>query len=861
MNNSYQTILSKLDEFIRKYYKNQLIRGTLYALTLCLSFYISMVVLAFYGNFNLPLRAALFFLFIAGNLFILARYIVIPLLRLYRIGHTLSYEDAAILVGKHFREVQDKLLNILQLKKQETDPVSLALLEAGIEQKIKDIRTIPFAVAIDISENKKYLRFLGIPILVILFIWLVRPILLRQGTKQMIHYSSLYPKLAPFQFVIENKTLNAVEQKDFTLNLKLTGNEVPDEVYVEYEGNKFKLDKQNTIAFSYIFRDVQHGVNFTFSAAGFESEQYHLNVIPNPTLVNFDVKLHYPAYINRKDELLHNTGDMSIPQGTIVSWEFNTRNTDNMHLRFNDSTVLLKATGDNNYAYHKRFMQSQSYNISASNKYLTGQDSVKYAVQVIPDLYPYIAVEKKEDSMSSKRLYFNGAVKDDYGFSHLAFIYRIYSATDSSAGGGTTKRIELDIAKNTLAQPFYFYWDLDTLNLWPGQQIEYYFEVWDNDEVNGNKPTKSNPMYFKIPSLDEIQKATNEATDKVQNEISQTVQQSEAIQNQLEQAKADMFNKKELNWADKKKIKDLLQKQQELQKKAEQISKENEKKNQKQWEFQKKDSALMDKQQQLQNLFNELASDSLKKKLEDLQKMLDKMDKNQVQQELEKLSLNNQDMKKELERTLELFKQLEFQQKLSQNIQRMDSLANKQQKLSEQTKAKNSSNEELQKKQDALNKDFQNLSKDMQDMEKKNSELEEPTSYKNPEQEQKNVQEQQQNSKQELANKQNTKASQSQQNASKGMEKMAQEMESQQAAMQQQQEEVNATALRAILNNLVQLSFSQEDLMKQVSSQSNARLNQTSFTEAAKKQNEMEDNAKTIEDSLYNLSKKSTSDA
>jgi hypothetical protein len=853
MDSSYQILISRLDEFIRKYYKNLLVRGVLYTLTLGLSFYISLVILSYYGEFNLPVRAILFYLFIGGNIFILSRYIVIPLLKLYRIGEVISYNDAAVIIGRHFTEVQDKLLNVLQLKRQESDMASVSLLEAGIEQKIKDIRPVSFSVAIDISENRKYLRYLFIPLMTIILILWLKPILLRQGTKQMINYTTKYARLAPFQFNIENKSLNAIEQKDYVLSLKLTGNEAPEEVYIEYNGNKFKLEKKSTVAFEYVFRNVQHDVNFSFQAAGFESDEYKLNVIPNPVLVNFDVKLHYPAYTGRKDEALHNTGDMSIPQGTTVNWEFNTRNTDNIRLRFTDSGTTLNPSGQDIYSFHKRFLQSQSYSISTSNKFMINQDSVKYAIQVIPDLYPAIEVEKKEDSLSSKRLYFNGQAKDDYGFSKLAFIYRIYSASDSSAKAGVTHKIDLGIAKNTLHQPFYFYWDMDTLMLWPGQQIEYYFEVWDNDEVNGNKGTKSTMMYYKIPSLDDIQKTTNENSDKVQNEISKTIQEAFTLQNQMEQARTDMFDKKELNWADKKKVKDLLEKQQELQKKAEELRKENAKNNQKQWDFQKKDSSLVEKQKELEKLFDELANDSIKKKLAELQKMMDKMNKDQVQQQLEKLSQDNQDMKKELERTLDLFKQLEFQQKMAQNIQHLDSLAKKQDKLSQETKENKGNNEDLQKKQDELNKEFQDAAKDMKDLEKKDAELENPTGFKSPEEQQKSVSEQQQNSSQQLAKKENSKASQSQKSASQGMQKMADQMESQMQQSQQQSDKADANSLRNILNNLVQVSFAQEDLMKQ-NNPSNGNMQ---YAEGAKKQKDLQDNAKSIEDSLYVLSKKS----
>src|SRR5580698_6762999 len=110
MTASYSILISKLDEFIRKYYKNQLVRGGLYAISLGFSLYITIVIAEYYGDFSTVLRTVLFYSFAAGILFILGRYIAIPLFKLYRIGETLSYEDAAHIIGRHFTEVQDKLL-------------------------------------------------------------------------------------------------------------------------------------------------------------------------------------------------------------------------------------------------------------------------------------------------------------------------------------------------------------------------------------------------------------------------------------------------------------------------------------------------------------------------------------------------------------------------------------------------------------------------------------------------------------------------------------------------------------------------------------------------------------------------------
>ncbi len=297
---------------------------------------------------------------------------------------------------------------------------------------------------------------------------------------------------------------------------------------------------------------------------------------------------------------------------------------------------MLNPSAKDEYSFKRRFMQSGNYSVSASNKYFTNHDSVRYVVQVIPDLYPSIQVEQKQDSASSKQLYFNGSVKDDYGFTRLEFIYRVYNSEDSSANSGTFHKTEISLARNAIQQPFYFYWDMDTLALSPGQQMEYYFQVWDNDGVNGPKSTRTNPMFFKTPSQEEIVKSTEDNNSKTENEISQTVQQAYMIQSQMEQEKADLYNKQDFNWADKKKIDNLLQQQLDLQKKAEEIARKNKQNTKKQWDFQKKDSDLMAKQDELQKLFDQLANDSIKKKMEDLQKMLDKMNKDQVQQELRK---------------------------------------------------------------------------------------------------------------------------------------------------------------------------------------------------------------------------------
>src|ERR1035437_6249772 len=258
---NYQSLIEKLDGFIRKYYKNQLLRGLIYSMGLVLLFFISLTVLEYYAHFNAAIRTVLFYSFIASSGFILVKYIAIPLSKLYKLGQLISHEEAAKIIGKHFSNVQDKLLNVLQLQQQETSISNLtpqyALLEASINQKIKELKPIPFTSAIDFSENKKYLKYAFIPVLLITVILFSAPSIIRDGTKRLVKHAEFFETEAPFQFVITNSDLKTVAQQDFELKVKLTGNEVPDIVYVEIDGNEFNLHKADIVSFNYLFKNVQ----------------------------------------------------------------------------------------------------------------------------------------------------------------------------------------------------------------------------------------------------------------------------------------------------------------------------------------------------------------------------------------------------------------------------------------------------------------------------------------------------------------------------------------------------------------------------------------------------------------------------
>ena len=93
-----------------------MIKGILYSLALLLSLFLIMALLEYFGYFPSTVRAILFWFYLLAVVIILGYYVLLPLSKMFRMGKVISYEEAAVIIGNHFPEIKDKLLNLLQLQ-------------------------------------------------------------------------------------------------------------------------------------------------------------------------------------------------------------------------------------------------------------------------------------------------------------------------------------------------------------------------------------------------------------------------------------------------------------------------------------------------------------------------------------------------------------------------------------------------------------------------------------------------------------------------------------------------------------------------------------------------------------------------
>ncbi|MBC8051579.1 MAG: hypothetical protein H7Y13_00790 [Sphingobacteriaceae bacterium] len=847
--NNYSYLIQKIDEFIRKYYLNKVVRGSIYLAASFFASYIIVTVAEYYGHFSPIVRTLLFYSFLLLNGTIFINWIILPLLSFYRLGKNLSHEQASEIIGEHFIHVKDKLLNTLQLKKlADTNYEQKSLIEASINQKIDDLKPVPFSSAIRINDNRKYLKYALPPLAVILFISATAPSIFSESTERLLKHDKKFIKKAPFEFVILNKSLSSVQGDDFELQVKLTGNEIPQDIYLEDGANTFKLEKESIIRFKYNFRNLQNTRKVRLVAGEFASDTYTLEVKRKPTLLNFDVRLEYPAYTGKRNETISNSGDLTVPVGTKVNWWFKTDNTDAIQLKLGDKNFKINAEKENQFVFSYKALQNTNFTAKPLNGEVSTSDLAAYSIKVIPDLNPAIQVNERPDSVNSKMLYFVGQVSDDYGFSVLKFHYKVLN------GEKVIRSVAKPISfqKNALQSNFLHIWDIKSANAGPGEHIEYFFEIIDNDGVHGPKSTRSELRSVKLPTEAEAERSLEKSSKALQQKMEQAIRQAGQIERDAKRLAQELVNKKNLSFEEKKQIEQLLEKQKALESLVNEVKKDNKQKQLDQQDLQNPPQEILEKQKQIEDLFNNVLDEKTKELLRNIERLLEQNNKNQTQQELSKMQLDNKTLQKELDRILELYKQLEFDQKLANTIDKLQEMAKDQEKLSEETKKKTSDADALKEKQQELKKDFNNLKKELTDLEKKNEELEQKNSFEDTEKEEEQIEQQQEQSSKNLENKNNNKAAENQKNASEQMQKMAQKMRQMQQQNEMQEMQVNMQNLREVLANLLTSSFEQEKVMQSIRSTS---TNDPNYVKLTQKQKDIKDNLKMVQDSLYALSR------
>jgi len=717
--NNYEWLIGRLDAFIRKYYANKVIRGILVFLSCLLFFILTVSVSEYY--FYLPVwsRVAIMSAFVVLGLSSLVAWVIIPLAKMGRLGKVISHEQAAGIIGQHFPEISDRLLNILQLRRHPDNNASRELAEASINQKIGQISVVPMARAIDLSRNRKYLPFLLPLLLIAVFILVAAPNVFKEGSSRLLQPTKAFEKPAPFQFVIKNPSLVAIRNADFVVTVETKGSALPAEAYIEVGAERVPMQSLDNHSFQYTFKNVTDPVSFRFFGAGFYSSSNTLKVVQRPVLKAFKVQVAYPAYTGKKNETRNSLSDMTLPVGSTVSWAFITDHTDAATIHFGSGRPLDLINSASMFAYQYRFMNDTAYTITLFNKSAGIADSYRYQVQVIPDQYPVIQLQQFKDTVSGKQVLITGTAGDDYGITRVSFNYEVSDKNKVML----TKSIPVKITSGALTA-FQQYFDIQSLDLKPGQKLSYYIEAWDNDGVHGSKASRSEVMTYLMYDEKQIDSAINENSNQINSGISNSAERTKQLQSEYKDMQSKMLQSNNMDWEQQESLQEMMKKQTALKTQVENIKQRFEEQMQ-QTEQKKYSDDVKDKQKELDKQLDNLLNEELKEEMKKLQELMQKLNKDDAVEAMRKMEQDNKLFKMDMERMQDLMKKLEMQMRMEDMANKMDELAKKERSLQKETdnadKKDQSQNKDAGKDANPdAKKDDKSLSKDQKGSDKKN---------------------------------------------------------------------------------------------------------------------------------------------
>lgn len=845
--NNYEWLVSRLDAFIRKYYANKVIRGTLVFLS-CLLFYVLTVSIGEYYLY-MPVwsRVAIMSIFVGLGLSALIAWVIIPLAKMAKLGSIISHEQAAAIIGTHFPEVSDRLLNILQLRKQ-SDSGSRELAEASINQKISQISVVPITGAIDLSKNRRYLPFLLPLVLAGVFILVAAPNVFKEGSSRLLQPTTAFEKPAPFQFVIANSRLQAIRNADFVLHVETKGSALPADAAIEIGGERIPMQPMSNHTFQYTFKNVTEAVHFRFYSAGFYSHYSDLTVVQRPVLKSFNVQINYPAYTGKKNETRNSLSDMTLPVGTVVNWSFITDHTDAATIQFGSGSPVVLNGESAQYKYQYRFMGDTTYTVTLRNNKAAIADSYRYQVAVIPDQYPVIQLQQFKDSVSGKQILLTGSAGDDYSITRVTFNYEV-----SDKGKAiTSKSVPVKITPGALCS-FEQYFDIQGIDLKPGQKLTYYIEAWDNDGVHGSKASRSDMMSYQAFDGAQLDSAINETNQQINSGLSNSAERTKQMQSEYKDAQSKMMQSSNMDWEQQQSLQEMMKKQMELKTQVENVKQRFEEQMQ-QSEQKQYSEDLREKQKELDKQLNNLLNEELKKQMEKLQELMNKLNKEQAVDAMKQLEQENKLFNMDMERMQALMKKMEMQMRMEDMANKMDALAQKQRELQKETEQGKKNAADLAKTQKDLKDKLDKAMKDeMKEAQKLAKDMKDNDRLENEEEQGKKAGEEMQESSDDLDKKDNQKSGKEQDKAAQNLEDMAKSLRSKAGGQGAEEIDIDIKATRQLLSNLIRLSFDQEDLIDNVKKTSPASQQ---YITNQDEQNRLHHNSQMIRDSLFSLSKR-----
>ncbi|PKK92322.1 MAG: hypothetical protein CVV64_02595 [Candidatus Wallbacteria bacterium HGW-Wallbacteria-1] len=436
---------------------------------------------------------------------------------------------------------------------------------------------------------------------------------------------------------------------------------------------------------------------------------YRARVMERPAISSIRVKYTYPEYTGLKAELVENgSGDVAVLAGSRV-WVEATFNKDikSVKPQFTEAVAWDLKTPEASMAILSfTVVRDNSYSFRLYDGEGLFNDPVRsFSVRCIQDKPPMVEIlspgrdmDMPEDYLVPLRI----RAEDDFGISTVRIMV--------SLRGDTFKAHEVNLSDGSrTVQDLLHEMDFSLEDVGPEDYVLYYASVLDNNTFSGPAEGKSRTFSIRIPSVFEYYQELETDQEYQQQELEKILSEQQEIRQKTTELAERVAQNREMKWEDSRNLENLKQKQSELANRAEKVQEEMKQNMDKMEKNDLISPEAMEKMRQIQEIFSEVADQDLRKLMEEMSKISEKMKVSEQEKNLFKSSFDQKEFEKRLERTLELFKKLRQEQRLEALTRETEKMLAMQEKLQKEK-------DELASRQDGTRQEWEAMAEKQKKM-------------------------------------------------------------------------------------------------------------------------------------------------
>lgn len=870
MNSYLEEVQKKLQAVVeREKRRDGLKRLFIFAAIVCTVFLL-LVLIEAVGNFDSSFRTVLFWIVITSFFFALGLYVALPFVKdiLYYVNP--DYVDAAKKIGSHFPEIKDELANVVQLLNENSPNYSTQLIDAAFQNIYNKTEKLDFNRAVDFSSTKRYFRFGLITFVASLIVISFVPGL-NSAAFRLIYFNKNFSPPPKFVFEIDPGNMEIAKGENVSIRINTKGLQ-PAKIFLstkfseQAESSEKVLLPDSLGYFVYEARSVKSSFEYFAHEEKITSETYKISVINRPIITGFELTISPPTYSRLPEQIQKDNGNITaLPGSKIKLILSSSRELSKANILFGDSTNK-KMNIASTRAWGEFFLTKETnYQIQIEDtENFINSNPITYSIKVLQDAAPTIELISPTQNIKlgqESKISLISKITDDYGFSKMNLNYRLTSSKYRETSDEFTQ-IPVTISKQLKEDEIYFVWDLEPLVLAEGEVLTYYLEVFDNDVISGPKSSRTQQFTITVPSLDELFADAENKQEDAAKDLTETLKEAEQLKQEMQKISNELKqNSKDISWQEKERIERAKEKFEEITKKISEITQKlSEMKN----DLAKNNllsEETLQKYNELQELLEKMSSDEMKEAFKRMQESLKSLNRDNVQMSMEEMKANEEYIKKSIERTLNLLKRIQVEQKIDELLKRTQELADKIDELKNKTDQSNLSDkpkrDELSKRQQDITKDLQNLNDEMDKLGDKMSGMKDMPKDQ-LDQLQKEF-EKQSNEKlsseaaNDLQQMKKSEAMKNQHQLSQNMMSLGKQMHSLQSSMQQMNQMKTFYDMMKILNDLLALSKDQEKLKNDTEQLSPYS---SEFSKNSREQSELQRNLGKLLQNMSDLSQK-----